>query len=171
MDDLKKLIREVPDFPKAGIQFFDITTLLQDPQGLRDTVDRFVELFQHLEIDKVVGIESRGFMFAPVVAYDLEAGFVPVRKPGKLPWRTISQEYALEYGTDTIEMHEDAISEGERVLIIDDVIATGGTARASIDLVRAAGGDVTGLGFIIELTALGGRDRLDGIEVHSLLHL
>ncbi len=171
MEDLKSLIREVPDFPEPGIRFFDITTLLQDPQGLRDTVDRFVGLFRHLDIDKVIGIESRGFMFAPVVAYDLKAGFVPVRKPGKLPWRTLTQEYSLEYGTDTLEMHEDAISEGDRVLIIDDVIATGGTARATIDLVRAAGGEVTGLGFIIELTALGGRDRLDGVEVHSLLHL
>jgi len=169
VDDLKSLIRQIPDFPKEGILFYDITTLLQDPLGLRKTADRFTWLFSGLAVDKVVGIESRGFMFAPNVAYNLNAGFVPVRKPGKLPGATVSQEYELEYGTDALEMHDDAVSEGDRVLIVDDLLATGGTARACVDLVEGQGGQVVGLGFIVELSFLPGRDKLEGHEVESLI--
>ena len=169
MDDLKAHIREVPDFPKPGINFYDITTLLQDPLALRMTVDRFVWLFTQKRIDKVIGIESRGFMFGPSVAYDLNAGFVPVRKPGKLPAKTVRQSYDLEYGSDAIEMHADAVSAGERVLIVDDLIATGGTALAAARLVESAGGTVAGFGFIIELTFLPGREKLKGYEVEALI--
>ena len=140
MEDLKAYIREVPDFPKPGILFYDITTLLQDPLALRMTVDRFVWFFSQKRIDKVVGMESRGFMFGPIVAYDLNAGFVPVRKPGKLPAASIEQSYDLEYGTDRLQMHSDAISPGERVLIVDDLVATGGTARATAQLIEQLGG-------------------------------
>src|SRR4051812_11155692 len=169
MDDLKAHIREVPDFPKPGINFYDITTLLQHPLALRMTVDRFVWLFAQKRIDKVVGIESRGFMFAPIVAYDLNAGFVPVRKPGKLPYQKIRQTYDLEYGTDSIEMHDDAIQPGEHVLIVDDLVATGGTALAAAKMVESLGGKVAGFGFIIELTFLPGRQKLQGYEVESLI--
>lgn len=169
MDDLKRYIREVPDFPKPGILFYDITTLLKDPKALRMTVDRFVWMFCERQVDCVVGIESRGFMFGPGVAYDLNAGFVPVRKPGKLPAATLSQSYDLEYGSDRIEMHRDAISPGNRVLIVDDLIATGGTAKAAAQLVEQAGGEVVGFGFILELTALGGRGVLSGYPVESLI--
>jgi adenine phosphoribosyltransferase len=169
MDDLKAYIREVPDFPKAGINFYDITTLLQDPLALRMTVDRFVWLFARQQIDKVVGIESRGFMFGPIVAYDLNAGFVPVRKPGKLPYQKIRQTYDLEYGTDTVEMHDDAIQPGEHVLVVDDLVATGGTALAAAKMVESLGGIVAGFGFIIELTFLPGREKLKGYEVESLI--
>jgi adenine phosphoribosyltransferase len=169
MDDLKSYIREVPDFPKPGILFYDITTLLQHPLALRKTVDRFVWLFAERRIDKVVGIESRGFMFGPIVAYDLLAGFVPVRKPGKLPYRKVRESYSLEYGSDALEMHEDAVTRGERVLIVDDLIATGGTARATARLVESQGGVVAGFGFIIELSFLPGRAALDGYEVASLI--
>jgi adenine phosphoribosyltransferase len=169
MDDLKTYIREVPDFPKPGILFYDITTLLKDPLALRMTVDRFVWLFTQKRIDKVIGIESRGFMFGPSVAYDLNAGFVPVRKPGKLPAKTVRQSYDLEYGSDAIEMHADAVEPGERVLIVDDLIATGGTAHAAARLVESAGGTVAGFGFIVELTFLPGRQKLQGYEVESLI--
>jgi adenine phosphoribosyltransferase len=169
MDDLKAHIREVPDFPKPGILFYDITTLLQHPLALRKTVDRFVWLFASKRIDKVVGIESRGFMFGPIVAYDLNAGFVPVRKPGKLPYEKIRETYDLEYGTDSIEMHRDAIQPGEHVLIVDDLVATGGTALAAAKLVESLGGTVAGFGFIIELTFLDGRKKLAGYEVESLI--
>lgn len=169
MDELKRYVREVPDFPKPGILFYDITTLLQDPMGLRRAVDQFVWLFASLHVDKVVGIESRGFLFGPVVAYNLNAGFVPVRKPGKLPWETVEASYELEYGSDSIEMHEDAIQPGERVLIVDDLIATGGTARAAAELVEGVGGEVRGLGFLVELGFLGGREKLDGYNVESLM--
>ena len=169
MQDLKQYIREVPDFPKEGILFYDITTLLKDPLALRMTVDRFVWLFAEQHVDKVVGIESRGFMFAPTVAYDLNAGFVPVRKPGKLPATTVGQSYDLEYGSDRVEMHEDAVEEGDRVLIVDDLLATGGTARATADLVAAAGGEVVGLGFLVELTSLSGREKVGDYPVVSLL--
>jgi adenine phosphoribosyltransferase len=169
MEDLKAYIREVPDFPKPGILFYDITTLLADPLALRMTVDRFVWLFARKKIDKVIGIEARGFMFGPIVAYDLNAGFVPVRKPGKLPAKTVRQSYDLEYGSDAIEMHEGAIQPGERVLIVDDLIATGGTALAAARLVEQAGGTVAGFGFIIELSFLPGREKLQGYEVESLL--
>ncbi|HEV7669996.1 MAG TPA: adenine phosphoribosyltransferase [Thermoanaerobaculia bacterium] len=169
MDDLKGFIREVPDFPKAGILFYDITTLLKDPLALRMTVDRFVWQFASKQVDKVVGMESRGFMFGPIVAYNLNAGFVPVRKPGKLPATSISETYDLEYGQDTLQMHEDAIESGDRVLIVDDLIATGGTASASAKLVEQRGGKVVGLGFVIELTFLAGRKKLGGYEVLSLI--
>ncbi|HVT59762.1 MAG TPA: adenine phosphoribosyltransferase [Thermoanaerobaculia bacterium] len=169
MDDLKAYIREVPDFPKPGILFYDITTLLQDPLALRKTVDRFVWMFSGKRIDKVVGIESRGFMFGPIVAYNLNAGFVPVRKPGKLPADKIRQSYELEYGSDALEMHRDAVRGGERVLIVDDLIATGGTARATTRLVESVGGEVVGCGFIVELTFLPGRAALAGHEVASLI--
>ena len=169
MDDLKAYIREVPDFPKKGILFYDITTLLQDPLALRMTVDRFVWLFAQKQIDKVVGIESRGFMFGPIVAYDLNAGFVPVRKPGKLPYQKIRQSYELEYGTDTVEMHNDGVKPGDRVLVVDDLVATGGTALAAAKMVESLGGTVAGFGFIIELTFLDGRKKLQGYEVESLI--
>ncbi len=169
MDDLKAYIREVPDFPKQGILYYDISTLLQNPLALRMTIDRFVWLFAGKQVDKVIGIESRGFMFASIVAYNLDAGFVPVRKPGKLPAKTIDQTYDLEYGTDTLEMHEDAIDPGEKVLIVDDLMATGGTAAASAKLVESLGGDVVGFGFVVELTFLDGRKELEGYEVESLI--
>ncbi len=169
MDDLKSYIREVPDFPKPGILFYDITTLLADPLALRMTVDRFVWLFAEKRVDKVVGMESRGFLFGPIVAYDLLAGFVPVRKPGKLPAQTVETRYELEYGSDALQMHADAIAPGERVLIVDDLIATGGTARATAELVESSGGEVVGFGFIIELGFLGGRGKLAGYDVESLI--
>ena len=170
MEDLKQYIREIPDFPKPGINFFDITTLLKDPLALRMTADRFAWIFSRVEkVDKVIGIESRGFMFAPSLAYTLNAGFVPVRKPGKLPAKTVSENYELEYGSDRLEMHEDAISAGDRVLIIDDVIATGGTAAATGRMVEACGGKVAGFGFVLELTFLLGREKLAGHTVESLL--
>jgi adenine phosphoribosyltransferase len=169
MDDLKAHIRQIPDFPKPGILFYDITTLLQNSLTLRMTVDRFVWLFAERRIDKVVGIESRGFMFAPIVAYDLNAGFVPVRKPGKLPAEKVRETYDLEYGTDTLEMHRDAIRPGEHVLIVDDVVATGGTAAATARLVESLGGVVAGFGFIIELTFLDGRKKVGGYDVASLI--
>jgi adenine phosphoribosyltransferase len=171
MDDLKKHIREVPDFPKPGINFYDITTLLQSPLALRMTVDRFVWLFAERRIDKVVGIESRGFMFGPIVAYDLNAGFVPVRKPGKLPAEKIRETYELEYGKDTLEMHKDAVQPGENVLIVDDLVATGGTGLAVSRMVESLGGKVSGFGFIIELTFLDGRKKIEaaGHDVVSLI--
>jgi adenine phosphoribosyltransferase len=169
MDDLKSHIRQIPDFPKPGILFYDITTLLQDPLALRMTVDRFVWLFAERHIDKVIGIESRGFMFAPIVAYNLNAGFVPVRKPGKLPAERVRETYDLEYGTDTLEMHRDAIQPGEHVLIVDDVVATGGTAAATARMVESVGGTVAGFGFIIELTFLDGRKKLGDRDVASLI--
>ncbi|MCB1008526.1 MAG: adenine phosphoribosyltransferase [Acidobacteria bacterium] len=170
MEDLKSYIREVPDYPKPGINFYDITTLLKDPHALRMTVDRFAWMFtRRPPVDKVIGIESRGFMFGPSLAYSLNAGFVPVRKPGKLPATVVSESYELEYGRDSIEMHADAISKGERVLIVDDVIATGGTALAAANLVKGREADVVAFGFIIELTFLPGREKLAGYEVESLI--
>ena len=169
MEDLKQFIREVPDYPKPGILFYDITTLLKDSKALRMTCDRFVWMFHDKQIDKVVGMESRGFMFGPIVAYDLNAGFVPVRKPGKLPAEVASETYALEYGTDSLEIHRDAIEPGDRVLIADDLVATGGTALATAKLVETLGGEVAGFGFVIELNFLHGRDKLEGYEVQSLI--
>jgi adenine phosphoribosyltransferase len=168
-DSLKRHIREVPDYPKEGILFYDITTLLKNPAALREAVDRFTWLFSGQQVDKVIGIESRGFMFAPMVAYSLNAGFVPVRKPGKLPAPTVSQSYDLEYGSDTVEMHEDAVESGERVLIVDDLLATGGTAWATAELVSSQGGNVVGLGFIVELAFLHGRDKLQDYPIQSLI--
>ena len=169
MMDLKKYIRHVPDFPKPGILFYDITTLLQNPAGLRAAIESLAQPFTGKGIDLVVGIESRGFIFGAPVADRLGAGFAPVRKPGKLPAKCARESYALEYGTDTLEIHEDAVKKGQRVLIVDDLLATGGTARATVDLVRKIGGTVHGLAFLIELLALNGRARLTGEQVHASL--
>ncbi len=169
MDDLKAYIREVPDFPKPGILYYDISTLLKDPAALRMTIDRFVWLFATQDVDKVAGIESRGFMFGSIVAYNLNAGFVPIRKPGKLPAKKVGETYELEYGSDRLEMHEDAIEAGDRVLIVDDLIAIGGTAAATTRLVESVGGEVVGLGFVVELTFLEGRKKLEGYSVESLI--
>lgn len=169
MNELKSLIREVPDFPKPGILFYDITTLLKDAQGLRTVLDSFRDHYARTPVDTVIGVESRGFIFAPALAYALNAGFVPVRKPKKLPSHKVSVEYALEYGTDVLEIHRDAVSEGHRVLIVDDLLATGGTAAAVTQLVEQLGGKVVGLAFLVELTFLNGRSKLAGHEVFSLL--
>ena len=169
LNTLKELIREVPDFPKPGILFYDITTLLKDAAGLRATIDAFKEQYAGLKIDVVLGVEARGFIFAPALAYALGAGFVPVRKPKKLPSACARVTYDLEYGTDTLEIHTDAIAKGARVLIVDDLLATGGTARAVTQLVEQLGGTVAGLGFMVELTFLGGRQKLAGYEIYSLL--
>ena len=169
MTDLKAQIRHVPDFPKAGILFYDITTLLQDPAGLRAAIDSLTLPFVDQQIELVVGVESRGFIFGAAVADRLGAGFAPVRKPGKLPSARVSESYALEYGTDTLEIHEDAVRKGQRVLIVDDLLATGGTARATAALVKRVGGTVHALAFLIELLALNGRARLVGEQVHASL--
>ena len=160
MDDLKSKIRHVPDFPKAGILFYDITTLLRDPRGLKLAVDRMTQPFIGKDIDLVVGIESRGFILGAAVADRLGAGFVPVRKPGKLPADTIRASYDLEYGSDALAMHRDAIDGGQRVLIVDDLLATGGTAAATVQLVKELGGDLRGMSFLIELIELGGRAKI-----------
>ncbi len=170
MEHLKNLIREVPDFPKPGINFYDITTLLLDPDGLKNTIDGLVSEIPDGKIDTVIGIESRGFIFAPSIAYQINAGFVPVRKPKKLPSEKVSVSYDLEYGQDTLEMHKDAVGHGHRVLIVDDLLATGGTARAVADLVESVGGRVAGLLFVVELDFLGGRDKLSSYDVRSLIH-
>ena len=169
-DDLKKLIREVPDFPKPGIRFYDITTLLKDPPGLRAVIDAHAARNRNAGIDTVLGIEARGFIFAPALACALGAGFVPVRKPKKLPAATEGIEYQLEYGTDRLEIHRDAIAPGQRVLILDDLLATGGTAAAVAKLVEKLRGQVAGLGFVVELDFLKGREKLAGYDVFSLLH-
>ncbi len=169
MDTLKQKIRHVPDFPKAGILFYDITTLLREPEGFRMVIDVLVAPFAGEGIDVVIGIESRGFILGGAVADRLGAGFSPVRKPGKLPSRTIRESYALEYGSDALEIHEDAVQKGQRVAIVDDVIATGGTAQATVELVRRLGGDLRGLSFLIELARLNGRARLPGERVHVAL--
>ena len=170
MDNLKSLIREVPDYPKLGINFFDITTLLKDAGGLKSVIDGLHKSVDGRKIDLVVGIEARGFIFAPAVAHALGAGFVPIRKPKKLPSIVERMEYALEYGTDIIEIHRDAIEPGQNILIVDDVLATGGTAAAAAKLVEKLGGKVAGLGFVIELDFLNGRDKLSGHRVDSLIH-
>ncbi|HEY0427948.1 MAG TPA: adenine phosphoribosyltransferase [Pyrinomonadaceae bacterium] len=170
MEHLKKLIREVPDFPKEGINFYDITTLLKDAEGLRQTIDALAANYKGEQIDTVIGVESRGFIFAAPLAYHLNAGFVPVRKPKKLPAEKISVSYDLEYGQDTLEVHKDAIGEGHRVLIVDDLLATGGTARATVDLVESLGGKIVGLMFLVELNFLNGRRKFDGYDVRSLLN-
>ena len=169
MDELKALIREVPDFPKLGINFYDITTLLKHPEGLRRTVDALAEQFSGVKVDTVIGIEARGFIFAPALAYHMGAGFVPVRKPRKLPAECAAISYDLEYGQDTLEIHRDAIAGGHRVIIADDLLATGGTAKAVVDLVEQLGGEVVGLGFVIELEFLPGRQKLRDYDVRSLL--
>ena len=169
MENLKSLIREVPDYPKPGILFYDITTLLKDPVGLRAAVDSLADHYVGQVIDRVVGIEARGFIFAPMVAYRLNAGFVPVRKPKKLPAETAKVEYSLEYGKDALEIHRDAISKGQHVLIIDDLLATGGTAAAVAELVESLGGTIAGLGFLIELEFLRGKEKLSKYNLHSVL--
>lgn len=167
--ELKKLIREIPDFPKPGILFYDITTVLKDAAGLRAIIDQTAEHFRGHKIDHVVGVEARGFIFAPALAYHLNAGFVPVRKPKKLPSEVESYSYDLEYGKDTLEIHKDAVGNGHNVLIADDLLATGGTAEAVVKLVEKLGGTVVGLSFVIELEFLKGRDRLAGYDLFSLL--
>src|SRR5262245_10966667 len=169
MEDLKKMIREVPDFPKKGILFYDITTLLKDKTGFKKVIDNLTDHVRPLKPDAVLGIEARGFIFAPALAYNLGAGFVPIRKPKKLPAETERISYELEYGMDTLEMHKDAIKPGMRVVIADDLLATGGTALASVRLVEKLGGKVAALTFVIELEALKGRDRLAGYNVVSLM--
>jgi adenine phosphoribosyltransferase len=169
MDNLKLLIREVPGFPKPGILFYDITTLLKNPAGLRGIIDGLKDHYSGAQVDVVIGIEARGFIFAPALAYALGAGFVPVRKPKKLPAESVSVTYDLEYGTDTLEMHKDALDDGKRVLIVDDLLATGGTAAATARMVTGLGGIVVGMGFVVELTFLHGRQKLAGYDVFSLL--
>ena len=169
MEQLKTRIRNVPDFPKAGILFYDITTLLKEASGLRAAIDSMALPFGDRGIEVVVGIASRGLIFGAAVADRIGAGFIPVRKPGKLPSKTVRQTYALEYGTDSLEVHEDAVSLGQRVLIVDDLLATGGTARATADLVEGLGGKVEAFAFLIELEALKGRTKLAGHTVHSVL--
>jgi adenine phosphoribosyltransferase len=171
MNHLKELIREVPDYPKPGILFYDLTTLLQNPSGFHSLVDMLCEHYVAAgkKVDVVVGIEARGFILAPALAYRLGAGFVPVRKPRKLPAKTVAVTYQLEYGTDTLEIHEDAIKPGSRVLISDDLLATGGTAAATVELVRKLGGEVVGASFAVELTFLNGRKKLPGIDVFSMI--
>jgi adenine phosphoribosyltransferase len=167
--DLKASIRHVPDFPKPGILFYDITTLLQEPAGLRAAVDSLAAPFVGQGIDLVVGIESRGFIFGSAVADRIGAGFAPVRKPGKLPSTTVKVTYDLEYGSDALEIHDDAVRKGQRVLIVDDLLATGGTAKAAAGLVKRLGGDVHAMAFLIELVALDGRKRLGGEHLHTVL--
>lgn len=169
-EPLKKLIREVPDFPKKGILFYDITTLLKDKLGFATLIDALSEHYLKQDIDLVLGMEARGFIFGPAVAYRLNAGFVPVRKPGKLPAATQKLEYELEYGSNSLEIHKDAIQKGQRVIIVDDLLATGGTAAATVALAKTLGAQVCGLGFVVELDFLKGREKLKGADVFSLLH-
>jgi adenine phosphoribosyltransferase len=169
-EHLKKLIREVPDFPKPGILFYDITTLLKDKLGFATLIDALAEHYIAQDIDLVLGMEARGFIFGPAVAYRLNAGFIPVRKPGKLPAATTKYDYQLEYGTNTLEIHQDAIERGDRVIIVDDLLATGGTAEATARLVEMAGAEIAGMGFVIELDFLHPREKLKGYDVFSLLH-
>ncbi|MCL6481283.1 MAG: adenine phosphoribosyltransferase [Firmicutes bacterium] len=169
MEELKRLIREVPDWPKPGILFYDLTTLLKDRQGFRTLIDRLSEHYSGRGVEVVVGVEARGFIFAPALAYRLGAGFVPVRKPNKLPWKTVRVQYELEYGTDALEIHQDAVQPGQRVLICDDLLATGGTAAAAVRLVRELGGEVIGAGFAVELLFLKGREKLKDVDVFSLV--
>jgi adenine phosphoribosyltransferase len=169
-EPLKQLIREVPDFPKKGILFYDITTLLKDKLGFATLIDALAEHYLNKDIDLVLGMEARGFIFGPALAYRLNAGFVPVRKPGKLPAATASLSYDLEYGSNTLEIHRDAIRSGQRVIIVDDLLATGGTAAATVQLAKSLGADVCGVGFVVELDFLNGRDKLKDCDVFSLLH-
>src|SRR5947209_6491715 len=168
-DQLKHLIREIPDFPKKGILFYDITTLLKDKTGLALLIDKLSEHYIAQDVDLVLGMEARGFIFAPALAYRLNAGFVPVRKPGKLPAECVSYDYALEYGSNTLQIHKDAIQKGQRVLIVDDLLATGGTAEATAKLAESLGAKIAGLGFVVELEFLKGRERLKGYDVTSIL--
>lgn len=167
--DLKSLIRDIPDFPKPGILFRDITTLLQNPDGLRDAIDRMAADCAPLQPDYIVGMESRGFIFGTPLAYKMGVGFIPVRKPGKLPSAVYSVEYELEYGTDRLEMHQDALQPGSRVLIVDDLIATGGTAKATAEMVQQAGAELVGFCFVVELLALSGRDKLPDVPIITIV--
>jgi len=169
-DQLKKLIREIPDFPKKGILFYDITTLLKDKSGYAALIDQLAEHYIGKQVDLILGMEARGFIFGPALAYRLNAGFVPVRKPGKLPAATARVEYDLEYGSNALEVHKDAIEKGQRVLIVDDLLATGGTAQATAKLATTLGAQIAGLGFVVELDFLKGRDKLKSYDVFSLLH-
>jgi adenine phosphoribosyltransferase len=169
IQDLKGAIREIPDWPKKGILFYDVTTLLKQGRFFEQTINALVEPFKAKPIDLVLGMEARGFIFAPTVAYALKAGFVPVRKPGKLPAAKLQANYALEYGTDCLEIHQDAVQPGQRVLIVDDLIATGGTAQAVAEMAEAMGATVVGLDFVVELTFLNGREKLTKYDVHSIL--
>jgi len=168
-DQLKKLIREVPDFPKPGILFYDITTLLKDKVGFATLIDKLSEHYLAKDIDLVLGMEARGFIFAPALAYRLNAGFVPVRKPGKLPAATARVSYDLEYGSNTLEIHKDAVQKGQQVIIVDDLLATGGTAAATVELAKTLGAKIAGLAFVVELDFLKGREKLAGYDVFSLL--
>ncbi len=168
--DLKNILRQVPGFPKPGITFIDVTTLLKDGEAFRESVNRLLEPFRSDRIDRVVGIESRGFIFGAAAAYELGCGFVPVRKPGKLPAQTYSETYELEYGTDTVEVHRDAIEPGHRVLVIDDLLATGGTAQATLKMLKKFDCTVVGIAFLVELDFLDGRSKLADTRVHSLIH-
>lgn len=170
MADLAKYIREVPDFPKPGILFYDLTTLLANPKGLKEAVDAMIEPYPDKGITQVVAIESRGFIFGSVVAYQLGAGLTLVRKPGKLPSKTVSESYELEYGTDTLEMHEDALGPADKVLIVDDLLATGGTMEAVARMVSKTGAEIVGIAFAVELDFLNGRNKLEGYDVHTLQH-
>ncbi|MBI3742188.1 MAG: adenine phosphoribosyltransferase [Chloroflexi bacterium] len=167
--DLAHLVRSIPDFPVPGILFRDITTLIRDGNAFQDAVDQMVEHYRDTPIDVVAGVEARGWIFGAPLAYELGAGFVPIRKPSKLPAKKISVSYALEYGTNTIEMHEDAIDKGMKVLLVDDLLATGGTSRASIDLIEKLGGKVVSLAFLIELVDLHGRDKLKGYDIFTMI--
>ena len=169
MDDLKKLIRDVPDFPKKGIVFKDITPLLQDQKGLRKAVESISDHYKNKKVDVVVGAEARGFILAPVVAFNLGAGFVPVRKPGKLPYKKMTMSYALEYGTDTLEIHNDAIKKGQNVLMVDDLLATGGTMGACCKMVESLGGNIVGCAFLIELAFLNGSKALSKYDIFSVI--
>jgi len=167
--DLKAAIREVPDWPKKGILFYDVTTLLKQGRLFEQTINALIEPYKNKKVDLVLGMEARGFIFAPTVAYALKAGFVPVRKPGKLPAATLKASYELEYGTDSLEIHQDAVKPGQRVLIVDDLIATGGTAKATAEMADKMGADVVGLAFVVELAFLNGRNELTKYDVHSIL--
>lgn len=168
-EELKAKIREIPDFPKKGILFYDITTLLSDPSGFRQTIDIFSERYQNKKIDNVVGIEARGFTVASALAYNLNTGLTLIRKPGKLPYKTVKKSYELEYGTNEIEIHEDAISPGQKVLLVDDLLATGGTIGAATDLVRQLKGEILECAFIIELAFLNGREKLKDVDIFSIM--
>jgi adenine phosphoribosyltransferase len=169
MVDLRSVIRDVPDFPKKGIVFKDITTLLKDVEAFRQAVNELCAPYREKKLDAIVGVESRGFIFGGAMAVDLGVGFVPARKQGKLPAVTVKEEYALEYGTDAVELHKDAIKDGMHVLIVDDLLATGGTAAATVRLVEKLGGTVVGIAFLIELSFLGGRDKLKDVPIHVLI--
>ncbi|HYX53100.1 MAG TPA: adenine phosphoribosyltransferase [Candidatus Limnocylindrales bacterium] len=169
-DHLKTLIREVPDFPKPGILFYDITTLLKDKVGFATLIDALSEHYLNAQVDLILAIEARGFIFGPALAYRLNAGFVPIRKPGKLPAEKVRWTYDLEYGKDTLEIHKDAIKPGQRVIIVDDLLATGGTANACVALAKSLGAQIAGLSFVVELDFLNGRKKFDGTEIFSLLH-